>query len=632
MPLFLLLALLLPLPLAAAHKLDRRFEEVLPLCFGSYVAVSFFLGVFGLLSFGRWIFWIATAGAVFVLLHAFFKTPTWKDRRTLLGRITGPGFFVFVFGMIFLWWMCRGRQYANWDEYSHWGRALKAMLRDNVFPCIASGKDGFREYPPAPALFQYLGFQASGLSFRPDAAIFLQSVFSLGFLLYPLHWIQKNKYGASIVTAAALFFAPLTVYYNFYTETTVDGLLGVFFAFLLLGWLGGDSSPFEVVLLSLTAFTLSLTKSSGLAFVLMAAAAAAITALVRRRSSALHGKKLALWLLAPLVAGFIGKQSWELFLNHYDVPRRWHPSDLSLQSLADLFRGEPQWRIDTIQYFGWNIFKDHNYGSLIHVPYALLLALLILLGVGLYLLLQKADRRRFGPALWGASICAVLYTVSTLVTYLFWFAQSEAVILASLSRYLNTCLTAILIVLAACVGPILAQRKAAGTAVGAVGCAAVWLLAASPSPMPILTDMAKAPLASARTQNMERPYAESAAVIRALYPADAEELPVFIVSQRDYGLTTLRLDYELAPAHLPEHTSSIGSPYEEGDMWTQPYTPETWSEELIQNYEYVYLYQIDEKFLTEFGSLFNDPKEIQNWTLYKVVPQSDGLVKLELVP
>ncbi|EJW95885.1 hypothetical protein, membrane, partial [gut metagenome] len=237
------------------------------------------------------------------------------------------------------------------------------------------------------------------------------------------------------------------------TETTVDGLLGVFFAFLLLGWLGGDGSPFEMVLLALTAFTLSLTKSSGIAFVLMAAAAAAITALVRRRSPSLRGKKLACWLLLPLVSGVVAKQSWEFFLNCHDVPRRWHPSDLSLQSFMDLFHGKPQWRIDTIEYFGWNIFKDHNYGSVIHMSYALLLALLMLTGLGLYLLLQKADRIRFAPALLGASICAVLYTVSTLFTYLFWFAQSEAVILASLSRYLNTCLTSILIVLAACMGP-----------------------------------------------------------------------------------------------------------------------------------------------------------------------------------
>lgn len=624
MPLLILTALLLPLPLAAAHRLGRRFEEAVPLCWSALVVFALLMGMAGVLRWTPLVFLVLTAGAVLYLGWALWKQGDGPARRAMVQKLAGPGFWLFVLAMVLLWWMDRGRRYTNWDEYSHWGRALKGMMQQDVLPCLAAGKDSYRAYPPAPAMFQYLAMKAAGLPFREDVAIFLQSVFALGFLFYPLHCLPRARKGAAVVTAAALFFAPLTLFYHFYVETTVDGLLSVLFAFLIFVWLQGRGRTTELVLLCLASSVLAFTKDSGLAFVLLATAVAGCTVLGYRRRLPLQGPRLAAWLLLPAAAGLVSKMGWSAFLRFHQVPLRWQPEGLTLQGLQDLLHGQPQWRMETIRYFGWNIFCDRNYGWLIHCSYAVFLAVLCLTGVLLYRLMDQTHRRRMGPALLGAGCCAVVYTGATLFTYLFWFDPVEAKILASLSRYLNTCLVALLVLLAAGVGMVLAKRGPRASVAAAGCCAAFWLLASSPDPIPVLKDMIQAPLASAHSQNLERSYTQAAARLKALDP-EAQELPVFIVAQQDFGLTNIKLDYELLPAWLPEHTSSIGSPYQEDDIWTQPYTPETWGQELAQHYEYVYLFDVDEKFVQEFGQMFQDPAQIVDGALFRVVPGAQGV-------
>lgn len=630
MPFLILLPLLLPLPLALAHRLNRRFEEIVPLCWSSLVVIACLLGMAGVLGAAPVLFLAAAGGSAVYLVWALLRQKNGAARRDFLKNLLGPGFWLFVLGAAFLWWISRGHRYANWDEYSHWGRALKAMVGQDLLPALAAGKDRYREYPPGPALFQYLLMRASGLGFREDVAIFLQNIFALGFLLYPIGFVRKKA--ALPAAALALFAAPLAVYPAFYAETTVDGLLGVQFAVLLMVWLWGRGKLPELVMLCTQSFCLALTKSSGTAFAVMAVAVAAVTVLVQRKNAKLlgvQGRQIVLWLLAPPAAAFAASKSWSLFLRVHQVPLRWSPEGLTAGALLDLFRGRPQWRLDTIHYFGWNIFCDTNYGSVVHMPYAALVAVLALLALGLCLLLPKAWKKRGRAVLLGAAACTVLYTAATLFTYLFWFDPAEATILASLSRYLNTGLTALLVVLAGALGPVLEERRPRAAALAAAGSAAVWLLITSPSPVPILTNLCHAPLAAAATQNQQRAYTQAAQRIGALYSGQ-QELPVYVVAQRDYGLTTIKLDYELHPAHLPEHTSSIGSPYEEGDLWTAPFTAQTWAQELAENYEYVYLFQVDDKFTAEFGSLFPEGS-IQNGNLFRVIPTRDG-VQLELIP
>lgn len=632
MPLILLMISLLPLPLALTHKLGRRFEEVLPVCWSLLVAAAYFLGLAGVLSFSYWLMaglWLLSVAYLLVQLYQHGKN---RQLKALFQSISGPGLWLFLGGMVFLWWVCRGRQYINWDEYSHWGRAIKAMVQQDVLPALAAGKDGYREYACGPALFQYLSFQAAGLEFRPDVSIFTQDLFALSFLLFPLRWLDKKQKAAAVISGCSLFMAPFIVYYNFYMETTVDGLLGVLFAILMLCWAAGGQTYWNMLFLTLTAFLITITKSSGIAFVAMAFCVAALTLLARRKALGLGAKKAALFLLLPLGGALLGKYSWSLFLKLNQVPLRWQPDDLSWQTFTDLFKGQPLWRKETVEYFCWNIFKDHNYGSLVHMPYAVLMLVSFVLAGLLIFGIAKKERGRWAAPLAGVCVCGVVYTVSTLFTYLFWFDPFEARVLASLSRYLNTCLTAIFVMLAAVAGLALCNKKLWQTLLGGVGCAAFWLLACSPGPMPILKDLANAPMASARSQNMQRPYTQAAQRIQALYPGVQGELPVFVVAQHDYGLTTLRLDYALSPSWVPEQTSSIGSPYEEDDRWTKLHTPETLAEKFKnEGFEYVYLYEIDDKFLEEFAALFDDPKIVTNHMLFKIDFQADGSVRLQLM-
>lgn len=632
MPLLLLLFLLLPMVLAAAQALNKRFVETAPLVALGTLALQYLLGLFSLVVVGVWLLRAAWLASVAFLCWSFVKR-----RKALLGRLDA-GLLLFVVLAALLWWLCRGRQYANWDEYSHWGRALKGMFLQDVLPALASVKDGFKEYPPGAALWQYTVMKGAFLPFREDVAIFTQGLFSLSLLLYPLALVPRQSRGSALVAAGAAFAAPLMVFNYFYTETTVDALLGVAMAFALLVHFLGGAGRYAFLMKCLAMAALPLLKSSGALLGLLAGLVMLADVLwgAPRHGSARPEKpalpqrinRIAM-VLAPLLCVALAYFSWEVFLAAMQVPRRWSLSSLSTQSLWQFFTGSgPAYRGQTARFFAASIFADFNYGwPLKFFPYAGWFVLFGLLFAGLRYFVPQEKRRRFTVGFVGLFAAGVVYTVLVLLNYLFVFPEVEAVVLASLSRYLNTYLVAMLLYLAGWLAVVLPGRKLPGRAVAALGTAAVWLLGSSPSPLHFLGTVLNAPIAAAETDNYQRPYKEAAAAIRSV---DASGNPqVFVVAQQDFGRTTLRIDYELLPAHLPEHTSSIGSPYQEDDLWTAPYTAESWAAELQQNYEYVYLFEVDAKFALEFGALFPADAGIVNGAMYAVEKGGNGGIALK---
>ena len=49
-----------------------------------------------------------------------------------------------------------------------------------------------------------------------------------------------------------------------------------------------------------------------------------------------------------------------------------------------------------------------------------------------------------------------------------------------------------------------------------------------------------------------------------------------------------------------------------------------------QDYDYVYLYHLDDQFKEQYGSLFGDNEVLHNDTLYRIIQENDT-IKLEYV-
>jgi hypothetical protein len=107
---------------------------------------------------------------------------------------------------------------------------------------------------------------------------------------------------------------------------------------------------------------------------------------------------------------------------------------------------------------------------------------------------------------------------------------------------------------------------------------------------------------------------------------------VFIVYQRSAGRGFHIARYEIAPRPANKWFFSLGAPYYEGDIWTQPLTPEDWSKMLLEErFDYVFLERADEQFWTGFGALFRAApgQDFRDHAVFRVVQAGEDLVRLE---
>ncbi|MDL2214021.1 hypothetical protein LJB76_00495 [Clostridia bacterium OttesenSCG-928-O13] len=628
MPLVLMLGLIVPLTVAVADATRKQFCEAVPMVFLGLSLILYVLGLFSCLASAVWMLAFLWCASVVWLVFALWRMI--KKRRW---PAVSVGLVAFVLVAIALWWMLRGSRYEIWDEFSHWGRAAKAVFSQQVLPAVAAGEDLFRDYPPGVALLQALVLWLGRMDFREDVVIFTQALFSAGLLLYPLRRFSWKKAPGALGALVLLVLAPATVFWNYYTGTMVDGLLGVVFAFVLVVHFFGEGKTFELVLQCMGCAMLPLLKSAGLLWAVLAVAIIFVDELPGRRAAvgvgsaptAMAAKRPPLFGAGrwkafglPLLCAALGAGSWNLYIALFNVPRRWS---------VGAGGGTPGWRLQTVQNYAASVFTEQNYGW--PVGFLPFMGFFVVFA-GLWFLLRRLTKaehkKRMDVAFWSLFACGILYVVLLLCNYLFFFSEYEAVRLSSLSRYLNTYAAAMMVFLTAWLACVLPDQNPGRQGVALAAGAAVWTLLSNPPA--VLGPLVTAPQHAVFSAAAQQPYTDAAGDIA--HYTDEEMAMVYVVAQDDLGMANLRLGYELAPQMLPEHTSSIGPAYAEDDILSRRITRQQWADLLKEEgYQFVYLFKTDEAFLAEFGPLFENGEEIVDGEIYRVLPRENGVV-LEL--
>jgi hypothetical protein len=99
---------------------------------------------------------------------------------------------------------------------------------------------------------------------------------------------------------------------------------------------------------------------------------------------------------------------------------------------------------------------------------------------------------------------------------------------------------------------------------------------------------------------------------------------VWIIAQHTTGFEYFVLRYELLNNSVNDPDWSIGSLYNEEDVWTSPKTQAEWASEL-KDYDYVLVYGASESFVDEFGGLFEDSQEISASTVFEVLENGSSV-------
>ena len=108
-----------------------------------------------------------------------------------------------------------------------------------------------------------------------------------------------------------------------------------------------------------------------------------------------------------------------------------------------------------------------------------------------------------------------------------------------------------------------------------------------------------------------------------------DKYSIYYVSQASYGLDYWIFKYTNRRNinNINIDSWSLGDKYNDVDIWTSNISAVEWLDELINNYDYVYLFSVDKKFVDRYGILFNNCDSICDKCLYKVDKVNKNLVK-----
>lgn len=602
-------------------RLHCSAEEGIQLSVLGMIAAATAAALAGALPLVGFLPWAAgLAGAAFLIVSLVQRR--WNE---LIDRLGGT--LLFLLAGLALWWLCRGCALVDWDDFSHWGYALKVMLCTGGLYTAPGYGDGFASYPPASTLWQYLVLRAAGDGCREDLALWAHTLFSMSMLLTAVKAMHKRRVGVKIVSCSLLWIVLFQLYPRGVTMLGVDLLLGMVMAAVLLAEFLPGRSRVTPLLEVLGCFVLCLVKSTGFGLALLTVGAVTLRRIVLflKRKKAGDVRLLpfvtpAVMLAAVLAAHF----SWAAHLALMGVAERWHTDEPLIPAVWAFltFRG-PEYRFEVFRLFFRELFTAFSYGWVIRFPWVGWAAGALLLGAAAFFLSEKQERKTVCAGVGAALGTAVVFTGSLLFTYLFLFQPSEAVLLASISRYLNTACVVMITVAAAFAFTALSYRRLPSRLAAVLCVALLTLLSGRPKG---LTDaFSQAPLRAVETNEEAYPYHRAALRIRSL----GENSPrVFLITSYDSGLAQLRISYELLPWTLPPHGTMLMTENSESVPGAVQCTWQEWRSQLLDGYDYVYIYRTEAQFIREFLPVFEDGSQIMEDKMFQVIrTDADGILR-----
>ena len=108
---------------------------------------------------------------------------------------------------------------------------------------------------------------------------------------------------------------------------------------------------------------------------------------------------------------------------------------------------------------------------------------------------------------------------------------------------------------------------------------------------------------------------------------------LWLITANDGGAAELRIRYDLLPLQLPAHAVILMADVPEGLIWAREISPEDWSRELAESYDYVYIYCPEDQFVADYLSVFEpgSQSEVVNDRMFRVIRQGDGSAKLRCI-
>lgn len=620
-----LFLIMLNMTLFFSNVFNKKFEQTIIMGIVMCIFVLFCFGLFSLMNIGFILLLVIN-----VLMFGYNLFLLWKKKIDFKNNVFTIGFILFVLSYLLIMWNCVGRLVSTGDEFSHWGLVVKNMYDLNTLKLGGSSTVMF-DYLSGTSMFQYFCVKLSG--YYNESMIFIGQNLLIVALFLPVVSMYKDK--KSVIPYLLYFLlgiVSLIFYPAIFNSLYVDGVLGIAFAYTLYSYFimrDDESDCFKLINLCCSLLLLTFIKTLG--FYLAIGAWIIIlldNIFVKNKFEFKNFIKKYKWLLLTIVPAIIVNTTWSTALDIWDAIEGHSMGNAIINIFKNgLLPYQKTTIVNFIDALGRSNVSSANFS----------INCCIILGVGIFFMWlgmnnskkeNKGSVKLFSNAL---VIGFCLFIVFQLVVYITRFSEYEAVRLASFRRYIGSYIVAMLsafIVINMC----LLKNKSKES---------LKLLMGLFVPMLFLFDFQsliditlKARISVENTLEIREEYIQMADIVDDY--ADVED-DVFFIATNTTGINFWMARYELSPIKVQNSNSykdsitymwSIGVPYYEGDIWTFNISSDDWKQLLIDEYEYVYLFKVDEQFIDIYGDLFDN--EIQEKQLYKVI-SNDNELKLELL-
>ena len=643
--LFWLFAVFAPLflfSLALMLGFNRKFEQVVGLALVINIGILYLFGLFEHLETGVTALWIFSLLAYLYSLYIYNKKKiSWKSLVT-------PGLLLFGILIIVIIFYNRNMYRASWDEYSHWGLAVKDMFYFDAFSKHIGSTVLIPRYPPFITLYQYFMEYHNGM-FSESILYVAFQIFLVSFLLVGTSGLTKAKYKYFIPCISILLFVPMLFYPDVYNSIYVDPLLAILMAYVLICYYTESLSLFNFLRIAGGLLALTLTKEMGVLIAGMLVILFMLDTLWKK-------KKFAIKPLLPhiglglLVCLFFF--SWQIYLaipvvsditivsEAVPVISSTSASRITIGGIIDLLTGNaPEWRYQCIKNYIEALFSGHTFmfGN-ISVSVLDICFLVLLAGY----LIPKLPAFRKNSELFSLSafgvLCSLPYLAFLLVTYLFSFNEREALLLNSYERYAGSYVGGVFLAFCILLFSISLQRDTGKerTSPYLITVTALTLLLFIITPAEYLflknTDIETPPEYVYGTDEAEK-------LLRSF--GDKSE-KIYVICNNSNGFSYYLYRNVFSPHQVQNASWSLYSSREDYLEYLQNYPDKSdssptilsaadWEKQLSEEYSYVFLLHPNEVFSQMYGSLFEDPSSIQDGTFYRVNSDPSGHVQLSYI-
>lgn len=516
--------------------------------------------------------------------------------RKIGGALTERSVMVFILFAIAIFVVNYGKNYAEWDEFSHWGRFLEECCRTNQLYVMSPASMAHKDYVPAVTLFEYLWCRLS-LSYSEANGYRGIQMLLVAIVLFVTDEVRvegKTCFRTVIyllsnisLMGIPLLFSAFTFYHSIY-EDAIFGILMFYGIWIAVH----DNEPklYKTGILTLALMVLVMCKMTALPFVFL------IWLFYiwnmwkcKESSSSRMGIILQVIPLAiPIGLWWIYNQFVSRYVNTSGT-QSYSGFNLTMIWRIVLHDGSVSWQAEVEQSFIKALFTQGLIGHASFIVISCVAIILIAICCGCSTkpndLPYQNYRTGWQLLVWmiGATIAYVLMMCFLYDTA---FSEYEARQLASFDRYMSSWLITIVYLAVA----IWIVRYAGECQIQQGTILAVLTFVS-------VTGNCKQLLSGFTGEETERLYEGETNLINDVVNEDES---VLIIDRGSNGWTATAIGYYCLPIQID--FLSPGPAEHDGDEWSTDMSAEELLK-IIQSYDYVYFFNVDEVFIDRYGAL-----------------------------